>query len=85
MGMEQAKKQYKCSPTGHLHRVSCFYRILYRPSYIFSIYKDRERGCAKVSKKEVLGIVLLVLSSLLVVTKTVYDSDLLLGDSTDAE
>ena len=38
-----------------------------------------------MSKKEVLGIVLLVLSSLLVVTKTVYDSDLLLGDSTDAE
>ena len=53
--------------------------------YIFSVYKDRERGCVKVSQKEVLGIVVLVLSSVLVVAKAVYDSDKMLEDSDEAE
>ena len=38
-----------------------------------------------MSKKEVLGIVVLVLSSILVVAKAVYDSDKLLEDSKEAE
>ena len=38
-----------------------------------------------MSKKEVLSIMMLVLSSLLLVTKTIYESDILLGDSTKTE
>lgn len=65
--------------------MSFLYRIIHLLDYIFSMYNGKERGCSKVSKKEVLGIVVLVLSSVLVVAKAVYDSDRLIGDSNEEE
>ena len=76
---------YRAEEIAGIYRIPSVYRIPRLPDYIFSVYKGRERGCVKVSKKEVLGIVVLVLSSVLVVAKAVYDSDKMLEDSKEAE
>lgn len=62
------------------------YIVSYAGSTIYSPCINTEKGGApNCPKKKVLSIVVLILSSILVVAKAVYDSDKLLEDSKEAE